>query len=245
IKLSVVEDLEELGRAFKNKDLSARRYACITVQDDGRGIPPEIIERVFEAYFSTKDDRGTGLGLSTVDSIVRFYGGAVVLASQVNVGTTVSVYLPLVDLQKLSFKPALKPKQKKEVQGGTERILIVDDEYPVRNVLNVSLRHLGYHVDLAASGREAIATFCERVDGYDLVILDILMPQLSGEETFLELKHLAPTVKVLLMSGYSSPEVVKRLLQKGAGGFMQKPFTIDQLASKVRECLDSKDSGNN
>jgi len=236
VELTVVDDDAELTRAFRGCDLSSRRYARLAVIDNGSGIPPEVAARIFEPYFSTKKERGTGLGLSTVDAIVRQFGGAITVDSVVDSGTTLAVYLPLVEGAEAAAprpdapRPAALPR-------GDERILVVDDEYPVRNVLSVSLQHLGYTVEVAASGAEALEKFgtLERVD---LVLLDMLMPNLSGEEVFFKLKEIDPAVPVLVISGFTSERSVHHILDHGGRGFLPKPFTIEDLSRKVRECLD-------
>jgi CheY-like chemotaxis protein len=118
-----------------------------------------------------------------------------------------------------------------------ERILIVDDESPVRNVLSLSLEHLGYEVEISSSGMEALERYEKNSERFDLVILDMLMPNLSGEEVFFLLKEIDPDLRALIISGYSSEEAVQHILDQGGRGFIQKPFTISELSRKVRLCL--------
>ncbi len=227
-------DPGELARAFHGCELAARRFAVLSVTDNGSGMSPQVVERIFEPYFSTKKDRGTGLGLSTVAAIVREFGGAIVVDSEEGRGSTFAVYLPLLEderVEAVSQRPTSL-----ELERGTERILIVDDEYPVRNVLSLSLQHLGYSVEVASSGLEALEKYaCP--GAFDLVVLDMLMPELSGEETFFKLKSIDPNLGVLVISGYSSERSVQHILESGGRDFLQKPFTIDELSRKVRECL--------
>ena len=117
------------------------------------------------------------------------------------------------------------------------RILVVDDEDPIRNVLNMSLAHLGYQVDLAASGEEALEKLQDNLD-IDLVILDMLMPKMTGDQVFFKMKEIKENINVLVVSGYSSEEAVQSILDNGGKGFLQKPFTIDQLSEEIRVCLD-------
>lgn len=232
-------DQPVLCQAFGTSELSAKRYAVLSVSDDGAGMTEEVLERVFEPYFSTKKDKGTGLGLSTVQAIVRQFGGAIRIASKLQEGTVIKVYLPVVENAQESA-PAAEGRHKggMALQGGNERILVVDDEYPVRNVLFLSLEHLGYNVDIASSGHEALEKYSHPANQFDLVILDMLMPHLSGEEVFFRLKALNPGVRVLVISGYCSEESVQNILNNGGRDFIQKPFTINELSKKVRECLD-------
>ncbi len=240
VALGVEDNREVLRRAFKSHDLAARRYVRLSVIDNGSGITREVMERMYEPYFSTKKDKGTGLGLATVRAIVQSYGGAIEVDSLVGEGTTVSVYLPEVEMsrQRCDSERDATVRRPARLEGGDESILVVDDEFPVRNVLCVSLQHLGYNVACAASGVEALDIFSKEGAHYDLVILDMLMPQLPGEKVFFRLKELNSNVRVLLISGYTSEESVKNVLANGGIDFIQKPFTIEDLSKKVRECLD-------
>ncbi len=243
VELGVESEPRFLKSLFKGKDLAVRRFMRLTVRDNGHGMSPEVKARMFEPYFSTKKEKGTGLGLATVNAIVRSIGGAIEVQSVEGEGTSVSVYIPEAEI------PVAKPPSIEEsaesrrsrrniLPGGDERILIVDDEFPVRNVLQISLQHLGYKIDAASSGVEALELFKKNKGEYDLVILDMLMPQMSGEETFFKLKAQKPNVRVLSISGYTSEESVKNILSNGGIDFIQKPFTIEELSKKVRECVD-------
>ena len=210
-------------------------YCALVVRDTGEGMDDEVKERLFEPYFTTKKEGGTGLGLSTVNSIVKQLGGAIVVHSEKNKGTEFRIVLPSVGEQtpqEESSSESMGP-----VRGHGERILIIDDEYAVRNVLGLSLSHLGYEVVTAASGLEGVEVYAEERGAFDLVILDILMPGLSGEDVFVRLQKMNPGVRVLLVSGFSSGEVVARILNDGGRDFIQKPFLIDVLSRKVRGCL--------
>ncbi|RIL10794.1 MAG: hypothetical protein DCC75_03645 [Proteobacteria bacterium] len=235
VGLERCRDINLLSKVFNLKELPCSEYLRLYVEDTGHGMTGEVMERMFEAYFSTKKKHGTGLGLSTVASIVRALGGTVSVSSKVGTGTSISVFLPELDW---SFESAFITKDEaREIEGGNENILIIDDEDPVRNVLAISLEHLGYQVEMAASGVEALDMFGNGGPPADLVILDMLMPVLSGEKVFFELRKRNPAVKVLVISGYSSQEAIDKILKNGGLGFIQKPFTIEELAKKVRECL--------
>lgn len=266
ISLDRIADSKELSDAFGTTELPSSVYAKILVTDTGSGISQDVISRVFEPYFSTKGARGTGLGLATVAAIVRQFGGAVSIASQVRsastsessksvgaqlsalfgrkddstideAGTQVAVYLPVLE-RRDAVKPVdTKSKELKAVRGQMEQILVIDDEPAVRNVLLLSLKHLGYEVITACSGAEAIDLFAEHSTSVDLVILDMLMPDLSGNQVFFKLQELNPDVRVLLVSGYASEESINEVLDNGGLGFLQKPFTIEDLSVNVRECL--------
>lgn len=242
VELDRCEETATLQRVFKGSDLSSRVYARLAVSDNGSGISADVLTRVFEPYFSTKKDKGTGLGLAIVDMIVRQYAGAIDIHSRVGEGTTISIYLPIVEEQHgaqpgVGEQPEPTRGGARRLQGGSERILIVDDEYPVRNVLCLSLEHLGYSVEIAGSGAEALEKYLTP-GSFDLVILDMLMPNISGDQLFFRLRAIDPELRVLVISGYSSEQAVSRILENGGLGFVQKPFTIDELARRVRECLD-------
>jgi two-component system cell cycle sensor histidine kinase/response regulator CckA len=210
-------------------------YGALEVADTGCGMSDEVKERLFEPYFTTKEQAGTGLGLATVNSIVTQLGGAIQVFSEQGHGTLFRVILPLVGsaLQggESASSGALVPR------GCGERILVIDDEDAVRNVLGLSLSHLGYEVETVASGFEGIDRVRRSEVSYHLVILDLLMPGLSGEETFNRLKELDPGLVVLIVSGFSSEHVVQRILADGARDFIQKPFSIEVLSEKVKGCL--------
>jgi two-component system cell cycle sensor histidine kinase/response regulator CckA len=195
----------------------------------------EVKARLFEPYFTTKKDGGTGLGLSTVNAIVKELGGAIVVDSTRGKGTTFRIVLPAVS----DGRDALQPERDDDapVRGNGERILIIDDEYAVRNVLGLSLSHLGYAVETASSGVEGVDKYAEARGAFDLIILDMLMPGLSGEEVFARIRKMNPTARVLLVSGFSSEHVVSKILEQGGMDFIQKPFLIEVLSRKVRGCL--------
>lgn len=221
----------------KTTGASESTMGKIEVHDDGCGMSSETLAHAFEPYFSTKKEKGTGLGLATVHAIVEFFGGSIDVASKVDAGTSFTIFLPLATgNRKSTIERSDEPKPVRSSRG--ERILIVDDETPVRQVLSLSLEHLGYEVELASSGLEALERFEGKGERFDLVILDMLMPNLSGEEVFFRLREIDPTLQVLIISGYSSEEAVQHILDQGGKGFIQKPFTIGELSRKVRRCLD-------
>ncbi len=235
VSIDSTADLEELNAAFQGADLSSRRYARLIVSDNGHGITDEVQRRMFEPYFSTKKALGTGLGLATVLQSVRQFGGAITVDSQVEVGTRITVYLPMLHAE--APQESSSDSEQRVLRGDRERILIVDDEYSVRNVLSVSLQHLGYEIEAVSSGTEALERYSSGALPFDLVILDMIMPEMSGDRVFAELVALDPQVRVLVISGYSSEAAVQSILDNGGLDFMSKPFTIGELSRKVRQCL--------
>lgn len=231
-----LERTSDVSKFFPDSEVPASSYVCLRVEDNGHGMSPDVLKRIFEPYFSTKQKKGTGLGLAMVDTIVKLYGGFINVVSTEKRGTSVEVYFPAID----EIKQDEVQERPRRIQGGDERILIIDDEEPVRNVLAISLEHLGYTVDAVSSGIEGVMKYQEKP--YDLVLLDMIMPQLSGVETFVELQHVDPKARVLIISGYASPESIEFILKRGGKGFVPKPFTIEELARRVRDALDTDES---
>ena len=227
-------DRAEVEKLF-GKEPASPAYCTLVVEDTGAGMDEEVKARLFEPYFTTKKESGTGLGLSTVHSIVKELGGGIVVESERGKGTTFKIVLPAdIDVHEdtESYEDVSAP-----VRGNGEKVLIIDDEYAVRNVLGLSLSHLGYAVETACSGLEGVEKYAEAKGAFDLVILDMLMPGLSGEEVFTRIREMNPTCRVLLVSGFSSEHVVSKILEQGGMDFIQKPFLIEVLSRKVRGCL--------
>lgn len=235
ISLSIESNHDVLSNVFGGSDIAKDRFAVLSVSDTGTGIPVENLKRIFEPYFTTKREKGTGLGLSTVLGIIHGLGGQVTIQSELGRGSTLNLYIPVHSVEESHI---ISPKAEQRIQRGTERILIVDDEYPVRNVLAVSLQHLGYKVTSCDSAFEALRIIDSEGLKYELIISDMLMPGMSGDEFFFALKEKYAEFKFLIISGFSSQDSIQRMLEHGADGFLPKPFTIEELASRVREVFD-------
>ena len=217
--------------------MEAGDYVLLTVSDTGMGMDAETQTRIFEPFFSTKKERlgekHSGLGLSMVYGIVRGHGGAIHVYSEPGVGTTFKVYLPATK------RAVVEKKAERETPvGGEETILVVDDEKIIRDLVKRLLSNASYTVLLAESGAEAVEIYREQGDKIDLVILDIIMPEMSGQETYERLREIDPNVKVLLSSGYSQNGQAQEILEAGVQGFLQKPYDLSQVLYKVREVLD-------
>jgi len=215
--------------------LSNKPYIRLAVCDNGRGISPENRDKLFQENFSTKSPSRSGFGLATVGSIVRSLGGAIRWFSREGAGSMFEVFFPELDVGQVNENHCA-PKM--ELPRGDENILVVDDEEPVRTVIQRSLEHLGYKVVTAASGIEAVSYYQEHPGDCDLVVLDMMMPTMSGEEVFFRLKEMDRNVKVLIASGYITDERASKVLNSGGSGFLRKPFSVEELASEVRRCLD-------
>lgn len=209
------------------------KYIKISVTDTGSGMDEKTKEKIFEPFFTTKEvGKGTGLGLSTVYGIVKGYKGIINVYSEPGRGTTFNIYLPVS--QNVAF---MEPRLPEGMEGGQETILLVDDEEVILNVGKDLLEALGYNVYTAKGGQEAVDIFKKKNKEIDIVILDMIMPGKGGEETFEEIQSINPDIKVILASGYSMDGAAERVMNKGCRGFIQKPFNLHELSSKVREVL--------
>jgi two-component system, cell cycle sensor histidine kinase and response regulator CckA len=218
-------------------DISPGRYVRLTLSDDGTGMDEETMGKIFDPFFTTKPiGSGTGLGLAMVYGIVRNHSGAIAVASKLNMGTTFTILLPASG-KTLNVATATKNDVSSPVAKGSETVLLVDDEPMIVEVGQQMLAALGYEVLTASSGEEAIALYVSNKDLIDLLIIDMLMPRMSGGELFDTLKKHDPAVKVLLASGYSIEGEARAILQRGCKGFIQKPFTIAELSTKLRQIL--------
>ncbi|MCK4835476.1 MAG: response regulator, partial [Candidatus Aminicenantes bacterium] len=212
------------------------KYINISVTDTGIGMDEETKQRIFDPFFTTKDrGRGTGLGLATVYGILKNHGGFITVHSELGIGTTFDIFLPAS-----SKRPIVETVAKEDLVYGTETILLVDDEEIVIEVVGQILESLGYEVLLAHGGQEAIETYWAKKTQIDLVILDLVMPKMSGSVTYERLRGIDPKVNVLLSSGYSVDGQASELLKRGCNGFIQKPFNNKELSKKIRDILDEK-----
>ncbi|MBW1690358.1 MAG: PAS domain S-box protein [Deltaproteobacteria bacterium] len=227
-------------RDMKDKPYQVKpgNYVLITVRDTGVGMDEKIIERIFEPFFTTKGfTKGTGLGLASVYGIVKANGGYIDVKSKKGQGTTFSIYLP-------ASRKKLREEHERssEIITGTETILLADDEKMILDVGTQILETMGYTVMVARGGKEALDIYEENIDTIDLVILDMIMPDMGGGEAFDRLKEINPGVKVLLSSGYSIDGKAQEIMARGCGGFIQKPFSVEDLSQKIREILDQRNS---
>ncbi len=208
-------------------------YIKISITDTGVGMEDDVRKRIFDPFFTTKEKKlGTGLGLASAYGIIKNHGGFINVYSVPGKGSTFSIYLPSTN------KDPVHPEESQDkIIRGTETVLIVDDEKLVIDVGSQMLSKLGYQVLVANNGDEAIEIYRTRQDSIKLVILDMIMPKMSGSETFDRLKAIDTNVCVLLSSGYSINGEATAIMKKGCHGFIQKPFNLEQLSQKVRNVL--------
>jgi len=209
-------------------------YVEIKVTDTGIGIPPEIVESIFEPYFTTKGPgEGTGLGLAMVKGVVESYGGKIFVASQVGKGTIFTIYLP--NTGKRSDHDACVPEP---LPTGTEHILFVDDEAAIAEIGKRTLEQLGYSVDIRTSSTDALALFKAGPENFDLVLTDMTMPDLTGDRLTAEVMKIRPDIPVILCTGYSRKMSEKTAAEIGIKALVYKPVVKADLAKTVRKVLD-------
>lgn len=219
---------------LENLGLDKGEYIEIKVTDTGKGIPRKYIERVFEPYFTTKAlGEGTGMGLALVHSLVESYGGKIHLESMEGIGTEVSIYLPVVKEHQVE-----EQEEYEHLPGGHERILFIDDEPSVVKVSCSILKSLGYKVVSASNGLEALEIFKQQSNVFDLVITDMTMPNMKGDELAVELVKIRPDIAVILLTGHMKKMAEQDYTQRGIRAVFYKPMTMDLLAKAVRKVLD-------
>jgi CheY-like chemotaxis protein len=227
-------ELDKIG-VVAHPGLQPGDYVEMSVSDTGTGIDPETLSRIFEPFFTTKaSGKGTGLGLATVYGIVQQNNGAIEVHSRIGHGTTFYIYLPrATDLG----KPA--PMVTAAPGGGSETILLVEDDDRVRALVSSMLRKNGFTVLLASAGDQALEIAARHRGRIDLLLTDVMMPGLNGRLLSERLTASRPETRVLYMSGYSDDEVLRLGVKKAAAHFIQKPFSVDALVYKIREALNS------
>ncbi|MFQ5484728.1 MAG: ATP-binding protein, partial [Desulfobacterales bacterium] len=240
----------------KPHGVEAGRYVKISVTDTGIGMDAATQKRIFDPFFTTKEmGRGTGMGLASAYGIIQNHGGIIHVYSEKGKGATFTIYLPATDATGIAQRA--ESERSGEVLRGRETVLLVDDEEMILEVGRDLLASLGYRVLSARSGREAIEIVSKAYRAWstakkgeerfapgamppapDLVILDMIMPEMGGSETYDKLKEIDPDIKVLLSSGYSINGPAKKILARGCNGFIQKPFGLKDLSHRLREILD-------
>ena len=218
---------------FHDPRLKPGQYVRMSVSDTGHGIDPSLIERIYDPFFTTKEvGQGTGLGLSVVYGIVKSYEGAINVYSEPGKGTTFKVYLPRIEESETREIETPRP-----VQGGTERILLVDDNETLIDVGRQMLESLGYDVTTRTNSLEALELFRAEPERFDLIITDMTMPNLRGDDLARELLKIRPDIPITICTGFSQMISEERAKDLGIRQFVMKPFSKRELANTVRKAL--------
>ncbi|MBI4774425.1 MAG: PAS domain S-box protein [Deltaproteobacteria bacterium] len=231
----------DLDRDYCRQHVEVRSgsYVLLQVQDTGIGMDSKTLDQIFNPFFTTKEvGKGTGLGLATVHGIVKTHGGHISCYSEPSRGTLFRIYLPAYETEVPADTPA--DETAAEPAGGSERILIVDDEPALRDLGVEMLQRMGYDVITARNGEEALDIFSRKKGTLDLVILDLGMPGMGGFKCLKKIRAIDPKARVIVASGYSADRQIKDVLAAGAAGFISKPFLNKDLLGKVREVLEKK-----
>ena len=217
-------------------NLKPGTHLKLSVRDNGHGMPPDIMHRVFEPYFTTKEkEEGTGLGLSVVHGIISKHDGAITVTSQQGRGTEFNLYFPVIS----NLEQEIKRDVPKVIPKGNERVLLVDDEKPLVKLGNDMLKYLGYKVTAVTSSLEALNIFNASPDQFDLVITDQTMPLMSGSELAKAILMIRPDIPIILCTGYSETFTETQAADIGIKAFMMKPIVLNQLADIIRNTLDA------
>jgi signal transduction histidine kinase/ActR/RegA family two-component response regulator len=217
-------------------DIKPGKYVKMSVIDNGVGMDETTRKRIFDPFFTTKEmGRGTGLGLASAYGIIKNHGGYINVSSEKGEGTTFNIYLPVTKEKIVEEK---KPSEK--LLKGKEGVLLVDDEGMILEVGKEMLAKMGYEVLTANSGKKALDIYRKKKDQIGIVILDMIMPEMGGGETYDKMKKMNPGIKALLSSGYSIDGQATEILKRGCNAFIQKPFSVTSLSLKLREILDKK-----
>jgi CheY-like chemotaxis protein len=236
-RLTVTTADATLDEAYAQEHLGVAPgdYVMLSVSDTGIGMEKAVQSRAFEPFFTTKEQgKGTGLGLSTVFGIVKQSGGHIWLYSEPGAGTTLRIYLPRVDGAAVSLGAA----HAGPARGGSERILLVEDEDQIRRVAGAVLIRAGYRVVEACRPTEALEIFARDAEAFDLLLTDVVMPEMSGRQLAERLAAERAGIRVLFMSGYTNDAILHHGVLAPGVSFIQKPLTPDTLLRKVREVLD-------
>lgn len=239
IAISLFPVQVEKGLFPDGPELPPGSYLKLSVADNGTGMAPEVAERIFDPYFTTKPPgKGTGMGLSVVHGIVQSHGGHIRLSSELGIGTRFDVYLPEYQKDGEAAEPPSPPR----LPGGTEHLLLVDDEAALVELYRQGLERLGYQVTARTRSRNALDGFIRDPDGYDLLITDMTMPHMNGDELIAEVRRIRPDLPVILCTGYSARISEESAAELGINRFLMKPVGFVDLAQALRRVLDAPPS---
>ncbi len=233
IILSNVEITED--KAVPKPGLTPGNWVKLTIKDSGHGIPEEDMDRIFEPYFTTKEKgQGTGLGLSVVHGIVESHDGVLHMESQLNQGTTFELFFPVVESTAISFKPV----EENLLATGNERILFVDDEKHLVNIVMLTLQAAGYDIVGKTDSIVALEAFMSNPTGFDIVVTDMTMPKMTGLDLAQEIRQIRPNIPIILCTGFKRNISPEKLSGAGIQELLEKPFLPHQLTLTIRRTLD-------
>jgi CheY-like chemotaxis protein len=217
---------------------AAHEYVMLTVADTGTGMDKETRTHIFEPFYSTKEvGKGTGLGLSVVFGIMQSHKGFIDVESESGRGTTFYLYFPMLESMEIE---QVKARVQKEIPGGNETLLVVEDEEMLRELLRIALQTAGYTVLTAVDGQEAIDLFDQHWGDIQLVLSDVGLPKLSGYDVFRKMKRTKPNLRFILASGFMEPTMKYEIFKEGVKDFVQKPYSVYEVLQAVRTILDRK-----
>jgi signal transduction histidine kinase/ActR/RegA family two-component response regulator len=230
IHISYEQSLDRVG-------MKIGKHIELMVKDSGQGMEPQVMERIFEPYYTTKEQgKGTGLGLSVIHGIIKNHGGDIAVSSQPGKGATFKVYLPIID----DIEEEIQTDEPLIAVNGKERILLIDDEEQIIDVEQQILERLGYKVTPKTDSEEALEEFAAQPDRFDLVITDMTMPKMTGDQLARRMMAIKPQIPVILCTGFNETISEEKALAMGINKFVMKPIVKDELASTIRTVLDNR-----
>ena len=229
------EPRDEFEPPLPLQHLAADHYLCLAIRDTGHGMPPEVLERIFDPYFTTKKkEEGTGLGLSVVHGIVTSHNGHITVDSAPDQGTVFKIYFPFIPVKVFDHQKTMADR----LPGGQERVLLIDDEVDIVHVNRQMLERLGYRVSAYSDSREAVVVFEADPHAVDLVITDMTMPGLTGDQVVRAVHDRRPDLPIIMCTGFSENITPEKAQALGARKLMMKPLLVGDLARTIRELLD-------
>lgn len=229
VDISYEKSVERVG-------MKSGRHLELTVKDSGHGMEPEVLERIFEPYYTTKEQgKGTGLGLSVIHGIIKNHGGDISVSSQPGKGTTFTVLLPVIDDIDVEIQPAAAGA----ATQGNEHILLIDDEKQIIDIEQQILERLGYKVTPKTDSEEALEEFAAQPEKFDLVITDMTMPKMTGDQLARKMMEIKRNIPVILCTGFNESITEEKALAMGIDKFIMKPIVKDELANAIRTVLDT------
>lgn len=217
-------------------EVESGEYLKVVIADNGSGIADDIVTHIFEPFYTTKEvGKGTGMGLAAAYGTIKNHRGFIEVSSVLGEGTEFEIYLPLApDTERISGKDI---NAHDDIIKGVGHVLLVDDEKEVLELTEKMLKNIGYKVTTSDNGQEALTLFSKNHNLYDLIVLDMIMPELNGKDTYFEMKKVKDDFNVIISSGYAMDGEVQKILDAGAQAFIQKPFSIDELSKKIAEVM--------